>query len=95
MHASTSTARARHPLRIAPMDSEIRFAAAHGSGAVDTLFRDFVLPMASPGISKRLAALPRRKQLEGFPLLHLDFYKDDPAVAGLGGMDPRAEAATH
>ncbi|MEJ0098751.1 MAG: LysR substrate-binding domain-containing protein [Pseudomonadota bacterium] len=62
------------------MDCEVRFAAVHEASTVDVLFRDFVLPMASPVISKRLSALPRRKQLEGFPLLHLDFYKDDAAV---------------
>ena len=30
----------------------------------------------------RLARLDERDRLEGFPLLHLDFYKDDPAAPG-------------
>jgi LysR family glycine cleavage system transcriptional activator len=68
-------------MRIAPMDCEISFGPRRpgGSGAI-LLFPDFVLPIASPEISQRLLGLSRRERLEGFPLLHLDFYKDDPAV---------------
>ena len=50
------------------------------SGAVEVLFRDFVLPVASPEIAARIVRLTRRNRLEGFPLLHLDFYKDDPVA---------------
>ena len=41
-----------------------------------------VLHPVMPGdeISQRLLRLSRRERLEGFPLLHLDFYKDDPVV---------------
>jgi LysR family glycine cleavage system transcriptional activator len=66
------------PLRIRPADCEIRFGPAEESAATDVLFRDFVLPVGSPETIARISTGPRR--LEGFPLLHLDFYKDDPAV---------------
>ena len=68
------------PLRIGPADCSISFGPAR-PGA-DVLFRDFVLPIASPEITARLARLDERDRLEGFPLLHLDFYKDDPAAPG-------------
>jgi LysR family transcriptional regulator, glycine cleavage system transcriptional activator len=68
------------PLRIRPADCELRFAAPLQSGSVDELFHDFVLPMGSPENTARIARVNRRDRLEGFPLLHLDFYKDDPLV---------------
>jgi LysR family glycine cleavage system transcriptional activator len=66
------------PLRIRPADCELRFGAPQQSGVVDVLFRDFVLPVGSPEINARIVGVNRRDRLEGFPLLHLDFYKDDP-----------------
>lgn len=72
------------PLRIRPADCELRFGPVQHSGAVDVLFRDFVLPVGSPVNTKRIASVSRRDRLEGFPLLHLDFYKDDPAVPDWG-----------
>jgi LysR family glycine cleavage system transcriptional activator len=68
------------PLRIRPADCEVRFGPAQQSGPVDVLFRDFVLPIGSPETTARIANVTRRDRLEGFPLLHLDFYKDDPAA---------------
>jgi LysR family glycine cleavage system transcriptional activator len=68
------------PLRIRPADCEIRFAAPQNAGPVDVLFRDFVLPVGSPENTARIASITRRDRLEGFPLLHLDFYKDDPVA---------------
>jgi LysR family glycine cleavage system transcriptional activator len=68
------------PLRLARVDCEIVFAPASGGESEDVLFRDVVLPIASPAIVARVAALDRKDQLEGFPLLHTDFYRDDPAV---------------
>lgn len=70
------------PLRIGPVDCEIRFGAAAQESGVDLLFRDFVLPISSPENTRRLShlALKPRERLEGFPLLHVDFYKDDPGV---------------
>lgn len=68
-------------LRIAPVDCEISFGPRRPSGGGELLlFPDFVVPIASPEISQRLLRLARRERLEGFPLLHLDFYKDDPAI---------------
>ena len=68
-------------IRIAPVDCEISFGPRRpGSSSDILLFRDFVLPIASPEITQRLLRLARGERLEGFPLLHLDFYKDDPAV---------------
>ncbi len=66
------------PLRIRPADCELRFGSPDRSGAVDVLFHDFVLPVGSPENTARISRVSRRDRLEGFPLLHLDFYKDDP-----------------
>src|SRR5689334_9273071 len=68
------------PLRIRPADCELRFGPLQPSGATDLLFRDYVLPIGSPENTTRIASISRRDRLEGFPLLHLDFYKDDPAA---------------
>jgi LysR family glycine cleavage system transcriptional activator len=65
--------------RFGPVDCEVSFAA-YREGNNLFLFRDFVLPISSPENTARIAKLPRRERLEGFPLLHLDFYKDDPAA---------------
>ncbi len=68
-------------IRIAPMDCEISFGPRRPASSTDVvLFPDFVLPIASPEIAQRFLKLSRRERLEGFPLLHLDFYKNDPAV---------------
>lgn len=67
------------PLRIRPADCEMRFGPLQ-PGSVDVLFRDYVLPVGSPETTARIASVTRRDRLEGFPLLHLDFYKDDPAA---------------
>ena len=68
------------PLRIRPADCEMRFGPLQQTGSMDLLFRDFVLPVGSPENTARIARITRRDRLEGFPLLHLDFYKDDPAA---------------
>jgi len=68
------------PLRFAPADCEITFAPRR-EGA-DSLFRDYVVPLSSPENTQRVARKPVRDRLEGFPLLHLDFYRNDPAVPG-------------
>jgi LysR family glycine cleavage system transcriptional activator len=66
------------PLRLGRVDCEIRFGLPRESA--DLLFRDFVLPISSPENTARINRLAERERLEGFPLLHLDFYKDDPAA---------------
>lgn len=70
------------PLRIGPVDCEIRFGPAAREPGIDVLFRDFVVPISSPENARRLSQLDLkpRERLEGFPLLHVDFYKDDTDV---------------
>lgn len=68
------------PLRIGRTDCRIEFAPARSAETgTDILFGDYVLPLGSPANIVRTAALPPATRLEGFPLLHVDFYKDDPA----------------
>jgi LysR family glycine cleavage system transcriptional activator len=67
------------PPRIGKPDCEIVFAAPEIGGDIDLLFPDLVLPLCSPANAERTRALPSATRLEGFPLLHVDFYKDDPA----------------
>ena len=66
------------PLRFAPADCEITFAARRDDA--DILFRDFVAPVTSPENVRRVGRIAMRDRLEGFPLLHLDFYRNDRAV---------------
>jgi len=66
--------------RMGRIDCEISFAPVDRSHSVDLLFHDFLTPICSPENAERLAKIPRSARLEGFPLLHLDFYKDDPAA---------------
>jgi LysR family glycine cleavage system transcriptional activator len=66
------------PLRLGPADCEITFGPLREDG--ELLFHDFVLPVISPLNATRIAPQLAARQLEGFPLLHLDFYKDDPAT---------------
>ncbi len=65
------------PLRIGQVDCEIRFAPPRPGARDDILFRDFVLPISSPENTRRISKVALRDRLEGFPLLHLDFYKED------------------
>jgi len=65
------------PLRLGLVDCEITFGPVTSG---DLLFRDYVAPISSPENTTRIAGLTPLDQLEGFPLLHLDFYKEDPAV---------------
>lgn len=62
--------------RTAPADCEIRFEGARDG--VERLFDDYVLPVCSPDILRRLPQGLPRERLEGLPLLHLDFYRNDP-----------------
>ena len=66
------------PLRLGPVDCEISFGPARGGS--EELFHDFLLPISSPENTDRIAKLSWMDRLEGFPLLHLDFYKDDPTA---------------
>lgn len=67
------------PLRLGRVDCEISYGPPGDDALTDLLFRDYVLPIASPINVERTAKVDARHRLEGFPLVHLDFYKDDPA----------------
>ena len=67
------------PLRIGQVDCEISFGAQRNARD-DSLFRDFLVPISSPENTRRISNIALRDRLEGFPLLHLDFYKEDPAA---------------
>lgn len=71
------------PRRVSAADCEIFFGATDGGRSgderrSDLLFHEHVLPITSPENERRVAALGGTARLEGFPLLHVDFYKDDP-----------------
>ena len=68
------------PLRFASADCEISFGPRQDAAEVDVLFRDYITPIISPENHRRTAAVAKRDRLEGFPLLHLDFYRNDPAA---------------
>jgi LysR family glycine cleavage system transcriptional activator len=68
------------PLRIGRVDCEIGFGPRRANARDDLLFRDFVLPVSSPENTRRISNIALRERLEGFPLLHLDFYRDDPSA---------------
>jgi len=64
------------PMRLGHTDIEIDFAKFQPAENHLLLFHDFLIPIGSPANVRRIAN--RKNRLEGFPLLHLDFYKDDP-----------------
>jgi LysR family transcriptional regulator, glycine cleavage system transcriptional activator len=70
------------PLRLGQADCEISFCKHQRDTEAAVLFKDFLIPMGSPEITQRISTLVATKNLEGFPLLHLDFYKDDPKAIG-------------
>lgn len=68
------------PLRLTQVDCQIAFSPFIADERTDLLFRDLVLPICASENYTRTGDIEARHRLEGFPLLHLDFYKDDPAV---------------
>lgn len=66
------------PLRLGPADCEITFGPWNNEDRTDLLFRDYLLPLCSPSTKHRIGKLTARTRLEGYPLLHLDFYRNDP-----------------
>jgi LysR family glycine cleavage system transcriptional activator len=68
------------PLRIGQVDCEISFGPQRSNSCDDLLFRDFVVPISTPENTRRISRVALRDCLEGFPLLHLDFYKEDPSA---------------
>jgi LysR family glycine cleavage system transcriptional activator len=70
------------PLRLGPADCEITFGKPRTDGGTDVLFGDFLVPIGSVENTDRISKIAADDKLEGFPLLHLDFYKDDPKAIG-------------
>jgi len=64
------------PMRLGHTDIEIDFGKFRQADNHLLLFHDYLVPVGSPANTKRVTS--RKNWLEGFPLLHLDFYKDDP-----------------
>ena len=73
------------PLRVGPVDCEVSFGPPRNGGGDDLLFRDLVVPIGSPETTRRVARTKKRNLLEGYPLLHLDFYKEDASVPNWTG----------
>lgn len=67
------------PMRLARVDCRIEFGAPQQAPEIEHLFPDFIVPISSPANRDRTSRLPAQSRLEGFPLLHLDAYRDDPA----------------
>lgn len=70
------------PMRLGQADCEVWFGAPGGGHGEDELFRDYLLPVASPENTKRFSGVASAQGLEGLPLLHLDCYRGDPASIG-------------
>jgi len=68
------------PLRLGQADCEITFGPWQDQERTDLLFRDYLLPVSSPSTKRRIGKLKAKTRLEGYPLLHLDFYRNDPAA---------------
>lgn len=66
------------PAKPRAADCELTFGPIVSDGARDILFQDFILPIGTPENRERLARIPAAQKLEGFPLLHVDLYRDDP-----------------
>ncbi|MBC7603676.1 MAG: LysR family transcriptional regulator [Ramlibacter sp.] len=66
-------------MRLARVDCRIEFCAPRQASEVEFLFPEYIVPISSPAIRDRTAKMPAQSRLEGFPLLHLDTYRDDPA----------------
>lgn len=74
---------AERPRRMGAADCEIFFgpvgsARSADNGGGELLFHDHVLPVTSSENERRVAKLGGAARLEGFPLLHVDFYRNDP-----------------
>jgi LysR family glycine cleavage system transcriptional activator len=66
------------PVRQGRVDCEIACGAVEEGASL--LFRDVLLPLVSPVNARRIGRSDPATALEGFPLLHGDFYRNDPAA---------------
>lgn len=74
---------AEPPRRVGAADCEIFFGPVASAHSMDDrpgelLFHDHILPVTSPENERRVAARGGSDRLDGFPLLHVDFYRNDP-----------------
>ena len=53
-------------------DLRVRFGSGAAGESGETLYQDYLLPVAAPDLIRRIEKLPRGEKLEGFPLLHLE-----------------------
>lgn len=67
------------PLRLGAPDCRIELSATDKG---ETLFRDVLLPVVSPGNIHRLLTDDGQVSLEGMPFVHLEAQRDDPSVPG-------------
>jgi LysR family glycine cleavage system transcriptional activator len=85
------------PMRLGHTDIEVDFGKVRQADNHLLLFHDFLIPVGSPANTKRITN--RKNRLEGFPLLHLDFYKDDPKTLNwpkwIAAHGHRRSAAQH
>lgn len=65
------------PMRLGRADIEVSFGEWREDESTSLIFSDFLVPIGSQGTAERVGKL-RKNKLEGYPLLHLDFYRDDP-----------------
>ena len=65
------------PTRLGDSDCTVGIDLEAREGTLDTLYRDYLVPITSPVNKARVLALPAGEELEGFPLLHLDTYTVD------------------
>ena len=68
------------PMRLGQIDLEVSFRPICSDENIDVLFHDYLAPVSSPENKSRVSKLRRKYKLEGFPLLHLDFYKEDASA---------------
>jgi LysR family transcriptional regulator, glycine cleavage system transcriptional activator len=66
------------PMRLGRADIEIRFGECVQQENLDLFFKDYLAPIGSLENTRRIRKLAKKDDLEEFPLLHLDFYKEDP-----------------
>lgn len=66
------------PVRFGRADIEVTFGKCREQENIDLFYQDYLAPIGSLQNTRRIKKLATKDDLEGFPLLHLDFYKEDP-----------------
>lgn len=72
------------PLRLGAVDCELTFGPKPEGALRDVLFGDFTAPISSLENCARIGGKDAMERLEGFPLLHVDVYREDPHAANWG-----------